>query len=189
MNAHLIALAAHIRKWSPKINLVAPSTLATIEQRHIQDSIQLEALLPDTQAQILDLGSGGGFPGLALVCLGYENLTLVDADTRKISACRAFLRAQGLQAALIAERIERLDIRGFDVVTARALAPLPQLLTWSVPLLAPQGRCLFLKGAQATQEIEGAKKMFDFSYDRHPSLSSSDGCVLEIRDAQIRHQT
>ena len=188
MNAehHLLALAAHIRKWSPKINLVAQSTLAELERRHLQDSCQLAAYLPDKTAKIIDLGSGGGFPGLALVCLGYVNVTLVDSDQRKISACRAFLRAQGLEATLIPERIERLELRDFDVVTARALAALDQLLLWSLPLLAPQGRCLFLKGARGQAEIAQAKKRFDFQTQIYPSLSSGAGCVLDITHVQIR---
>ena len=182
----LQALAAHTRKWSPKINLVAKSTLSEVEQRHVQDSTQLASYLPDTSERIIDLGSGGGFPGLALVCLGYEDVTLVDSDTRKISSCRAFLREQGLSAALIVGRIETLEVRGFDVVTARALASLDKLLGWSLPLLKPEGRCLFLKGAQVDAEIAEAEKQFAFTYKKFPSLSSSEGCVLEIKHARIR---
>lgn len=189
----LAALAAHTRKWSPKINLVAKSTLAAVEQRHIADSAQLAPLIPDTQARIVDLGSGGGFPGLVLVALGYSQVTLVDSDQRKISACRAFLRQQGLQARLIAGRIETLREGDFDVVTARALAALDQLLTWAVPLLAPGGRCLFLKGARIDQELKAAQARFDFSYAKHPPVSApgdfSGGCVLEVRDARIRQKT
>ena len=185
-NPHLTALAAHTRKWSPKINLVAKSTLAEVEQRHVQDSAQLAALLPDKAAKIIDLGCGGGFPGLALVALGYSQVTLVDSDSRKISACRTFLREQGLSATLITGRIETLDVRGFAVVTARALAALDQLLDWSLPLLAPDGRCLFLKGAQVDEEISLAQGRFQFTYEKHPSLSSSQGCVLEVHDVQIR---
>ena len=139
MHDRLQALAAHTRKWSPKINLVAKSTLAEVEQRHIQDSAQLQAFLPDLDAPIIDLGSGGGFPGLALVCLGYTNVTLVDSDSRKMMACRAFLREQGLSAQTITGRIEAIDVSGFEVVTARALASLDHLLAWSLPLLAPGG--------------------------------------------------
>ena len=188
MNKHLTALADHTRKWSPKINLVAKSTLAEVEARHVRDSAQLEAFLPDLDAKIVDLGAGGGFPGLALVCLGYSNVTLVDSDSRKMMACRAFLREQGLSAETITGRIEALEVSGFEVVTARALASLDQLLVWSLPLLAPEGRCLFLKGAKAEEEIASAKESFDFDVERHPSLSSPDGCVLEIRHARIREK-
>ncbi len=188
MNAYLTALAAHTRKWSPKINLVAKSTLAEVELRHVQDSAQLEPLLPDKQARIIDLGAGGGFPGLALVCLGYGQVTLVDSDSRKMSACRAFLRDQGLKAEVLVSRIEALEGGDFDVVTARALASLDQLLDWSLPLLAEGGRCLFLKGERVDEEIAEAKKAFDFSYEKHPSLSSSSGCVLEVRHARIREK-
>ena len=183
---HLTALAAHTRKWSPKINLVAPSTLDVVERRHIEDSTQLASFLPHRSARIADLGSGGGFPGLALVSLGYTDVTLVDSDSRKMSACRAFLRDQGLKANLITSRIEGLELRDFDVVTARALAALDQLLDWSLPLLKPSGVCLFLKEGQVNQEIEQAHKRFEFLYKKHPSLSSSDGCVLEITHARIR---
>ena len=184
--ARLRALAAHTRKWSPKINLVAQSTLADVEARHVQDCVQLAQFLPNRSAAIMDLGCGGGFPGLALACLGYTNLTLVDSDRRKISACRAFLRDQGLSATLIAERIEALHVSGFAVVTARALAPLERLLRWSAPLLAPGGRGLFLKGAQVDSEIAAAQGVADFCYRKHPSLLSGGGCVLEVRHVQIR---
>ena len=148
MNAHLQALAIHTRKWSPKINLVAKSTLADVEQRHIADSVQLQAFLSDKDTRLIDLGSGGGFPGLALVCLGYSRVTLVDSDSRKMMACRTFLREQGLQAETLTGRIETLDVGRFDVVTARALAALDQLLIWALPLLAPGGRCLVFKGRE-----------------------------------------
>ena len=186
MPPSLTALAAHTRKWSPKINLVAKSTLADLEHRHIQDSAQLTAFLPNLEASIIDLGAGGGFPGLVLVCLGYTKVTLVDSDSRKMMACRAFLRAQNLRAETLTTRIEALKMGGFDVVTARALAPLDQLLAWSLPLLTKDGRCLFLKGARVSEEITAAQKRFDFTYHRHPSLSSADGCVLEICHARIR---
>lgn len=188
MTDYLTALAAHTRKWSPKINLVAKSTLDEVEVRHVQDSVQLEAFLPDTSAKIIDLGAGGGFPGLALVALGYENVTLVDSDSRKMIACRTFLREQGLKAETLTTRIEALEVDGFDVVTARALASLDQLLAWSLPLLTDGGRCLFLKGAQVEAEIAEAQKVFDFAFNLHPSLSSADGCVLEIWDARIREK-
>ena len=154
--------------------------------RHVQDCAQLQVYLPDRQARIIDLGTGGGFPGLVLVSLGYEQVTLVDSDRRKISACRTFLRDQGLGAELIVSRIESLDIKRFDIVTARALASLDQLIAWSLPLLANGGRCLFLKGARVDEEIAKAQTRFCFSYEKHPSLSSPSGYVLEVCHVRIR---
>ena len=122
----------------------------------------------------------------ALVCLGYSQVILVDSDSRKMSACRAFLRDQDLTATLITSRIDALEVTGFDVVTARALAALDQLLTWAIPLLKDGGRCLFLKGARVDQEIAQAQKTFEFAFQKHPSLSSPEGCVLELWDARIR---
>ncbi len=182
----LLALAAHTRKWSPRINLVSKSSLVEIENRHIKDSTQLASFIPNKKSRIIDLGCGGGFPGLALACLGYENLTLVDSDARKISACRAFLREQALSVNLVNSRIDELQVMNFEIVTARALASLDQLLQWAVNLLSTNGRCLFLKGARVDEEIDSALKIAEFTFTKHPSLSSPDGCVLEICNVRIR---
>jgi len=166
----LAAYHALIEKWQAKMNLVSPTTLDAIWERHFADSAQLFPLLDPRWNAVADLGSGGGFPGLVLAILarGAGHATrfhLVESDGRKA----AFLIEVALTLKLlnhsvhvVAQRAERLGsspLAGtIDAVTARALAGLPDLLAHAAPLLRPGGRCLFLKGARAEAEIAAARE-------------------------------
>ena len=137
--ARFESYAALLKKWNPRINLVAESTLADLWRRHFLDSAQLQALLPpapeNRPLEIVDLGSGAGFPGLVLAILGAGTVTLLESDQRKTTFLREAARLTNTEIIVINQRIEAISAIPADVVTARALAPLPRLLSLAAPFL------------------------------------------------------
>ncbi len=186
-SARLAVLAALLRKWNPAINLVAPSTLEELEERHMADSLQLVALAPPAPAHWADFGSGGGFPGLVVAAALAERapaarVTLVDSDRRKASFLRTAAREMGLDVTVRAERAEAIAPLGADVVSARALAPLRTLLGLAERHMAPGGCALFPKGARAQEEIEAARKQWRFVLESHMSRTDPQARVLAVRE-------
>ena len=176
---------ATLRRWNRRINLVGDRTLADLTARHIDDSLQLVALLPPS-GRIVDLGSGAGFPGLIVALATGRHVTLVEADRRKAAFLQEAGRATEAPVTVIARRVEASGLVDVDVVLARALAPLPLLLTLASPLLRRDGVCLFLKGARAASELTEAEARWQMEVLRHPSATAPDGCILEIRSLRRR---
>jgi 16S rRNA (guanine527-N7)-methyltransferase len=172
-----------LRDWQTRKNLVGKATLDDVWRRHMLDSAQLLPLI-DPDAEVVDLGSGAGFPGLVLAVLGVQNVRLVESDQRKCAFLREAAAATGTSVEIYPERVEvlgRSTLKGIaDVVTARALAPLPKLLGWAAPLLAPDGQCLFLKGARAAEELTEARKDWTMRLTQFPSRSDPSGTVLKL---------
>lgn len=173
--------------WTRKINLIAPSTHPQIWERHIQDSLQIYPLVQAGWRSWVDLGSGGGLPGIVVAILAAEDarettVTLIESDGRKCAFLRAALRETGVKATIINQRIEDVPGLSADVVSARALAPLPKLMSFTHHHLAPDGTALFQKGQNANQEIDEALERWSFACEKHPSQTASDGVVLKIGD-------
>lgn len=168
-------------KWQKAINLVGPKTLDDPWRRHILDSAQLVPFLPKGTRAIADLGSGAGFPGLVLAIVTGIPVHLVESDGRKCAFLGEVARATGAPATVHNRRIEALDLPPVDVVTARALAPLPELLNLAEKLFAPGTVGLFLKGRQAEGELTEARKSWKMNAVNHPSRSDVDGMVVELR--------
>jgi len=185
--ANLERFAALLTKWQGSINLVAPNTLGDLWPRHIEDSLQLLPLLPDRAQAFVDLGSGGGFPGLVLAIALKSvrpdaRMTLIESDARKGAFLNEAIRATGANAQVITGRIDDIAPSGADVVTARALAPLPRLLGFAARHLAPQGTALLQKGGKVHEELAAARADWHFEYALYPSLTSEDGVILQIRE-------
>jgi len=170
-----------LQRWQRAINLVGPATLADPWRRHILDSAQLLAHLPPDTVSLVDLGSGAGFPGMVLAVLGVPGVVLIESDRRKAQFVREVARATGTEVAVRAERIERLAGWPADVVTARALAPLPRLLPLAERFLAADSVALFLKGRNAERELTQALKSWHMVPEMFPSLSAPTGTVLKLR--------
>lgn len=157
--ARFDALVAVTARWQQAINLISRATLDDIWHRHIADSAQLFALSPPGARSWADFGAGGGFPGLVIAAMARERLpgmtvTLVESDARKGAFLTEAARAMGLTIELCIHRIEALQAeRRFDVISARALAPLQELLRMARPHLAPKGAMIFPKGKTAEAEI------------------------------------
>lgn len=186
----LDVVAALLVKWQRTINLVAPASLPALWTRHVADSLQLLDHAPPEVVKWVDLGSGGGFPGLVVAAARAESGTrvhLVESDQRKA----AFLREAARQAALPVEvtcaQIEAAALHlapGAQVVSARALAPLPKLLDLAAPFLDCGALGLFLKGKDASQELTRARKGWTLHAALHPSVTDPGARVLVIRSAR-----
>lgn len=182
--AKLERYAALLVEWNRKFNLVAPSTLPHIWSRHFLDSAQLLPLIPSGGREkfLTDLGSGAGFPGLVLGIMGVPQVHLVESIGKKADFLRTVIAELGLNATVHQCRIEELEDFKADIVTARALAPLKDILPLAAPLLKKDGLCLFLKGQKADEELTESKKYWMFDVAKTQSLSDSSGCVLAIRN-------
>lgn len=176
--------AALLRKWTRAINLVGPDTLPDLWRRHFLDSAQLLPLLPpappERPRRLADLGSGAGFPGLVLAILGAGEVHLVESDSRKAQFLREVSRETGAGAQVHTARIETLSPLFADCVTARALAPLTQLLDYAARHLRPGGQALVLKGKSAGQELTQAAARWSMAAEQFASRSDPAGVILRI---------
>ena len=185
--------AALPTEWQRAHNLVARGALADIWSRHVADSLQLLHHAPDFRHWV-DLGSGAGFPGLvvAIACKARPacRFTLVEANAKKAAFLRAAIRETGASADVAAERIETHAARSepADVVSARALAPLPALLELGAPYMGEASVMLLLKGQDFVQERDEASKSWDFDVLDSPSATDSSGRVLAIRKLRPKRQ-
>ncbi|CUW45995.1 16S rRNA (guanine(527)-N(7))-methyltransferase RsmG [Novacetimonas hansenii] len=177
----LTAYADLLVRWNARINLVSRPDLAQLWPRHIADSLQLAALIPQG-ARVVDMGSGGGFPGLVIAMATDAHVTLIESDQRKAAFLREASRVAGVRTRVIAARIEAAEAGPADIITARALAPLPQLLQWGVRFLDKEGFCLFLKGKNADEELNAANADWRMAVTRIPSRTDADGIILRLSD-------
>ena len=157
------------------------------------DGLQLARYIDKDDDHILDLGSGGGLPAAPLAIVLQERnpdvlLTMVESNGKKAAFLAAASRICGIHTRIIDKRIESLtdsDVeRPVSVLTARALASLPDLLEMSAGLPVRPQRMLFLKGQHVDAELTEATKCWNISFSKHPSETSSDGCILEIKEAE-----
>ena len=174
--------SALVLKWTNKINLIAAPSVVDIWNRHIVDSAQVYGLAPNDWKTWADLGSGGGFPGIVIAILDQTRrpVTLVESDQRKALFLQTARRELDLNVTVLNKRIEDVAESGFDVVTARALAPLGVLLGYAQPLLSAGGIVLFPKGRRFEDELTAAKVDWDFEVDQLPSITSDDSRILRI---------
>ena len=166
--------------WNRRINLVGRETIGDVWRRHILDSAQLFPLIPPDARRLIDLGSGAGLPGLVLAIMGVPEVHLIESDGRKAVFLREAVRLTDAPAVVHARRIDRVSPLLADVVTARALAPLPALLEMSQRFLDPHGFCLFLKGRHVEEELTAARKEWNIRLNRQPSLTDPSGCILRL---------
>lgn len=176
---------ALLKKWNPAINLVSKSTLADAWTRHFIDSAQIFGLAAPNARRWIDLGSGGGFPGMVIAILAAEKnpnlkVTLVESDQRKATFLRNVARETGVEAEVIAKRIEAVDPLEADVLSARALASLDQLLSFAERHMCPSGIALFPKGTSHQQELAQANESWQFECDITPSRTQPDAVILSI---------
>ena len=171
-----------LRRWQRVKNLVGPSTLADVWERHIADALQLLDLEP-TARTWLDLGSGAGLPGLVLAIADRErSVTLIESNARKCAFLRETIRLTGAAATVRNARLEDVinDVPHADVVCARGLAPLRQLLAWCDPLLKKGTIGLFPKGRDVAAELTDATQAWTFDYDLLPSRTDSDARIVRV---------
>ena len=172
-------------KWNAVVNLVSRSTIASIWERHFLDSAVIYRHRPTGMIHWVDIGSGGGFPGMVLAILDAEKktksrFTLIEANRRKCEFLRRVAAVTGIEVEIRNMRAEQLEPLAGDVVTARACAALEQLLSWAFRHLAPDGCCLFLKGAGYREEVAAASRTW--SFDSRIHATGNGQALLAISD-------
>lgn len=174
-----------LKKWNPAINLVSKASISELRVRHFVDSAQIFTLMPLGAKKWVDIGSGGGFPGMvcAIICAEKSPDTqfhLVESDTRKSTFLRSVAQKTGVTVQVHSERIEKMYAFKADVLSARALASLEKLLEFSAPHLQNDGVALFPKGENYKSELKAAQENWSFDWEEHQSTTGSNSVVLRI---------
>ncbi len=184
---HLADYEKLVRKWNPAINLVAPSTVNDIWQRHFLESAQLFEFARPGTGTWLDMGSGGGFPGGVVAVLAAEiapelKVTCIESDIRKCEFLRTVSRTTGVPFGVISRRIEETPRQAARYVSARALSSLDKLLSHTERHLHSDGEALFLKGETWQTEVAEARKNWTFDMETTPSLTNPGSALLKLRN-------
>lgn len=186
----LIHYADSLAKWQKAKNLVANSTLDDRWRRHFLDSAQLFPLIrskkPAGDLQVLDIGSGAGFPGLVLAIMGLGHVDLVEANGRKCVFMNQIAHAAAAPAHAVNERIETLQPKTVDIITSRACAKIDQLIHWAAPFIGPETEMWLLKGEGVEEELTQAAASWNMSVERFASKSSPEGVVLRLYQIKKR---
>ncbi len=172
-------------KWNHAINLVSKSTISEVWNRHFLDSAQLARYLPEKGGHWVDIGSGGGFPGIVLAILakemsGQTRFTLIESDSRKSAFLITVARELNLDVDVIVERVENAKPQDADILSARALASLSKLLEFSQIHLKKGGVCVFPKGKTFQEEIIHARELWRFDVVEHQSITNANSVILQI---------
>ena len=177
-----------LSEWQNKFNLVSRKSLEDAWNRHFLDSAQLYPLLPRGARTLADLGSGAGFPGMVLAIMAtektpYLKVTLIERTGKKTLYLNHLKKITGCtNVEILNKRIEDVEGRSFEVITARADTALSDLLAYAFPLLKKNGICIFPKGRSYKDEIKAAENKWNFQYDAVSSATDSESVVLVIRN-------
>jgi 16S rRNA (guanine(527)-N(7))-methyltransferase RsmG len=175
--------AALLLRWNARINLIAERTEEAVWERHVLDSLQLLPLLPNLLGSLTDIGSGAGFPGLVLAAASGRETHLIESDRRKCAFLIEATRQLDLGKVHVhPKRIEAATTPPAAILTARALAPLPELLPLGHRLLAPDGIALFPKGRSAEQELTAAAPHWTMHVERFPSRTDPSATILRLSE-------
>jgi 16S rRNA (guanine527-N7)-methyltransferase len=178
--SRLSAYVDLLEQWNRRINLVGRNTMGDVWRRHILDAAQLYPLLAPWTRVLVDLGSGAGIPGLILAAMGVAEVHLIESDQRKAAFLREAIRVMDVRVIVHPERIEKTPSFAVDVVTARALADLSELLDISEKFISLRTSCLFLKGASVEEELLAARTHWTMKIERLPSRSDPTGSILKL---------
>lgn len=177
-----------IKKWNPRINLVSKASLDELWARHFLDSVQVfEA--GSRVGRWADLGTGGGFPGIVVAIMAAEkcpgmDVICVESDARKAVFLKTVLRETGVKGTVLSERIEEVAPLKADIVSARALASLSDLLGYADRHLADGGKAILPKGADHEKELKEALETWSFQADKLPSKTNPEAVVLRIGEIE-----
>jgi 16S rRNA (guanine527-N7)-methyltransferase len=184
--ARLKLFVGLLEDWNQRHNLVSRHSLAEVWRRHVWDSAQLLDFIPPSAESLVDLGSGAGFPGMVLALLLRDRLqghtVLYEATRKKCAFLEEAAKRIGVSVDVRHARIEDAPPESFDVVAARACAPLPRLLLYASNFQGPNTRNLFLKGQNVGVELTETHKSWRMSAERHPSRSDPTGTILVIEE-------
>ena len=177
-----------LTKWNPKINLVSRKSLEDLWTRHILDSVQVFEIAPNAKTW-LDIGSGGGLPGVIVAILAAEKspetkVTLMESDQRKCAFLRNAARECSVQVTVKSQRIEGAEPESADIMSARALADLDILLGYSERHLKSDGTAVFPKGANWKKEVDNARNRWRFDCEEITSLTEPEAVILKIKGVE-----
>jgi 16S rRNA (guanine527-N7)-methyltransferase len=188
----LTRFVAFLLDRQKKMNLIASSTIPMVWTRHVADSLQLLSLAPHAKRWV-DLGSGAGFPGLVIACALADvpgcRVDLIESIGKKAAFLREAAQETGVPATVHHGRIEDIAprlVRGTEIVTARAVAPLRDLLTMINPFLEKGAQALLMKGQDVDAELTEAAKYWNIDYTAAPSQTSATGRILMVRGLERR---
>jgi 16S rRNA (guanine527-N7)-methyltransferase len=142
--------------------------------------------IDNDQKIIVDLGSGAGFPGIVLSMAGIKKIILIEKDKRKAAFLQQAASLCENEVIIISERIENIRMVEADIITARALAPLTQLLELTIPLIRENTECLFFKGQRFEEEIKAANQKFNMNYSVYPSITQEGAAIISIKELKRR---
>jgi 16S rRNA (guanine527-N7)-methyltransferase len=168
-------------------NLIGKSTIENIWDRHVLDCLQLTKYIINKKLKILDLGTGAGLPGVLFSIVGYQKVLMIDSVKKKTDFVRKIIKELSLTAKIQNKRIEKSPTSQHDIIVSRALAPLVKLLTYARMYSNKNTTSLFLKGRNASSEIDMASKVYFFEFEKIKSLSSEEGCVLKINNIRNKN--
>ena len=178
-------------KWQNSINLISKNTIENIWERHILDSAQLYNITKEFKGNIIDFGSGAGFPGLILAMMGHKKIHLVESDLKKCTFLREVSMLSETYVTVHNSRIENLEYFDAELITARALAPLNKLIDYAESFVNKSStnnkfpKMLFLKGKSYRQEISNLTQKQDFSIDEFQSITDKFGKILYINKGNM----
>jgi 16S rRNA (guanine527-N7)-methyltransferase len=182
----LMAYVDLLARWQRRINLVSGKTLPDLWQRHMMDSAQLVPLVLNPNGAWLDFGSGAGFPGLvvAIMLKGTPDfhMHLIESNGKKASFLREAARLTESPVTVHSERMEAVEPFPITVLSARAVAPLIDLLTYAEPYFAFKPEMFFPKGQDVDEELTTASKYWNIDLDKYPSMTDSNGVILKIKE-------
>ena len=176
-----------ITNYNQHTNLVGKSTIENFWDRHVLDCLQLTKYINNKKLKILDLGTGAGLPGILLSIVGYQNVLMVDSIKKKTDFVKKTIKELSLSAKIQNKRIEKAPISQHDIIVSRALAPLTKLLTYARMYSNKNTTSLFLKGRNVNNEINKTMKEFFFDFEKIESISSGDGCILQINNIKAKN--
>lgn len=173
-----------LAKWQKSINLVSAKTLHIAGERHFKDSVQILPYIPNEAKNVLDLGSGAGFPGLVVAIMRPDiNVSLIESDARKCEFLKTVSRETVQNVTIHNQRIEAFQPTILpDVITARAFAPLSKICSLAINFLKEETRLILHKGQSAETEIADAKKDFSFKLEKKVSQTDPDALILILRE-------
>ena len=185
----LQSYVAHVKKWNDHINLVSQSSVNNIWTRHIMDSAQIFEIMEVDMGRWVDMGSGGGFPGIVVAILAKEkapnlDITLIESDHRKAAFLQTVASRLSLNVRVLSQRIENVSPLKADVISARALAPLKVLLGYAFLHRNENGIALFHKGKSFRSELDGALENWKFCAEEYQSATENGSVILKIGDIQ-----
>jgi 16S rRNA (guanine527-N7)-methyltransferase len=184
--ARIESFVALLLQWQQRINLISPASIPFIWERHVMDSLQLLPLLPPQAKVVADLGSGSGFPALPLAIASGLEFHLYESNNKKAAFLREAMRVTSCKGQVHGERLTGKPIVNamprVDFVTARALAPLNELLGLAQPLMKNGAQALFLKGQDVDHELTQAQKYWRIQYTKHASSTDSQGIILAVQE-------